>query len=191
MPWDTDATRARLLGSATTHFAADGYAGARVDAIARTAGVNKERIYPYFGDKAGLFAAVVAAQVEHFLHGIELTGPGEQAVGVLAGILFDRAHEDPRLPRLLAWESLELDEPVAAVARAKGCAEMVDTLRRLLPGLGREEAEALLLSVIAIAVLDECLPHLRTLVAPRISRARRRELVIAQARALARMAATS
>jgi AcrR family transcriptional regulator len=40
-------------------FAADGYSRASVDAIARAAGVSSRTIYNQFGDKAGLFQAVI------------------------------------------------------------------------------------------------------------------------------------
>ena len=50
------ATRRRILDAARTEFAAHGYAGARVDAIAQRAGSNKRMLYAYFGDKRSLFA---------------------------------------------------------------------------------------------------------------------------------------
>lgn len=57
---DPDATRLRILEAASQVFAADGPEGARVDAIAAAAKVNKRMLYHYFRDKDGLFAAVVA-----------------------------------------------------------------------------------------------------------------------------------
>lgn len=58
---DPDQTRRRILAAAARAFADAGYAGARVDAIARAAGVNKRMLYHYFGDKASLYAAVLRA----------------------------------------------------------------------------------------------------------------------------------
>lgn len=52
------ATRERIFRVATAEFAAKGYDGARIDTIAETAGINKQRIYAYFGDKDGLFTEV-------------------------------------------------------------------------------------------------------------------------------------
>lgn len=53
------ATRDRILRAATKVFAQTGFDGARVDAIAAEADINKERLYYYFGDKDGLFTAVL------------------------------------------------------------------------------------------------------------------------------------
>jgi AcrR family transcriptional regulator len=58
---DRERTRAAILDAATAEFAARGLAGARVDAIARRARVNKRMIYHYFGDKDGLYLAVLEA----------------------------------------------------------------------------------------------------------------------------------
>jgi TetR/AcrR family transcriptional regulator len=50
-----------ILRSARAEFAARGFAGARVDRIARAAGLNKQLIYYYFGSKQALYAAATAA----------------------------------------------------------------------------------------------------------------------------------
>jgi AcrR family transcriptional regulator len=52
-------TRMRILNAATVEFASHGLNGARVDEIAARAGTNKRMIYHYFGNKDGLFAAVL------------------------------------------------------------------------------------------------------------------------------------
>jgi TetR/AcrR family transcriptional regulator len=58
---DPDATKARILAAAWHEFAQKGFAGARVDAIATRSGANKRMIYHYYGDKDGLFVAVLEA----------------------------------------------------------------------------------------------------------------------------------
>jgi AcrR family transcriptional regulator len=58
---DPERTRAAILDAATQEFAANGLTGARVDAIASRARVNKRMIYHYFGDKEGLYLAVLEA----------------------------------------------------------------------------------------------------------------------------------
>src|ERR1700722_14666455 len=52
--------RGRLLEAAIVEFSRRGHAGARIQAIAEAAGVNKQLIYHYFGDKAQLERAVIA-----------------------------------------------------------------------------------------------------------------------------------
>jgi len=56
-------TRGLILSAALTEFAAHGFAGARVDAIARQAGINKRMLYHYFGGKEELFRAVLRRKI--------------------------------------------------------------------------------------------------------------------------------
>ncbi len=63
---NAESTQKRLLQAATKEFAAKGFAGARVDAIADRAKINKRMLYHYFGSKEGLFLAVL----EHAYSGI-------------------------------------------------------------------------------------------------------------------------
>ena len=52
---DPEATKARILAAAVREFSAKGISGARVDAIAARARVNKRMLYYYFESKEGLF----------------------------------------------------------------------------------------------------------------------------------------
>ena len=54
----------QLLGAAMPEFARGGLAGARVDAIARAAGMNKRLLYHYVGDKEALFDAALQRAIE-------------------------------------------------------------------------------------------------------------------------------
>jgi len=65
-PRDASATRQALLDAATLVFAQQGFAGARVDEIATRAGVNKALIYAYYGDKTGIYRAVLHAHLDEF-----------------------------------------------------------------------------------------------------------------------------
>lgn len=56
---DAERTRAELLDAATREFSERGYAGGRVDEIAARTRTTKRMIYYYFGDKAGLYLAVL------------------------------------------------------------------------------------------------------------------------------------
>ena len=58
-------TRARILRAATAEFSAKGLAGARVDEIARRAGVSKRMLYHYFGNKEALWLAVLEQAYLH------------------------------------------------------------------------------------------------------------------------------
>ena len=52
-------SRNAILQAAVGEFAREGFSGARTDAIARDAGVNKALLYYYFKDKEALYAAVL------------------------------------------------------------------------------------------------------------------------------------
>jgi AcrR family transcriptional regulator len=56
---DADRTREEILRAAMTEFAAHGFGGARMEAIAERSGVNKKLIYYYFAGKDELFLAVL------------------------------------------------------------------------------------------------------------------------------------
>lgn len=56
---DPASTRQKLLVAARREFARNGLAGARVDEIATQAGVNKQLVYHYFGDKNAIYFAVL------------------------------------------------------------------------------------------------------------------------------------
>lgn len=58
-PTPGDLTRARILAEALPLFAEHGYAGASVRAIAGAAGVNVATLAYHFGDKEGLYTAVI------------------------------------------------------------------------------------------------------------------------------------
>jgi AcrR family transcriptional regulator len=56
---DPERTRARIFSAAQKEFSARGMEGARVELIAREAGVNKAMVYHYFGSKEALYVAVL------------------------------------------------------------------------------------------------------------------------------------
>ncbi|HXX23507.1 MAG TPA: TetR/AcrR family transcriptional regulator [Terriglobia bacterium] len=63
---DSEATRQAILQAAERIFAEEGLAGARTDAIAAAAGVNKALLYYYFRSKEGLYRAVLESYVADF-----------------------------------------------------------------------------------------------------------------------------
>ncbi len=59
-------SRGAILRAAERIFAEQGLAGARTEAIAQSAGVNKALLYYYFKSKDGLFLAVVEEHLQEF-----------------------------------------------------------------------------------------------------------------------------
>lgn len=103
-----DAQQVAILDAATTVFAEHGFAGARVEAIAKAAGMNKAMLYYRLGDKARLYELVILRQFERLATAVERVDSLDgRALEKLQGILRAVAMlftEDPRLPRIMAWE---------------------------------------------------------------------------------------
>src|SRR6266571_4456700 len=56
---DAERTREVILNAAEAVFAEHGFDGARIDAIAKASGYNPSLLFQYFGDKLGLYTAVL------------------------------------------------------------------------------------------------------------------------------------
>src|SRR3954462_7483187 len=97
---DPAATRKKLLTAARREFAASGLAGARGDEIAARAGVKKQLVCHYFGDKDAVYLAVlewVYEEIRAQERKLNLEGlPPEQAIKKLIESSFDHlaAHPD-------------------------------------------------------------------------------------------------
>jgi TetR/AcrR family transcriptional regulator len=103
-PRNPERTRERILAAALREFAAKGFAGARVDVIARCAAINKRMLYHYFGGKEGLFRAVLRKKIS------ERQAWAEASSGDPTDTLpfwFEAACKDPGWIRLLEWEALQ------------------------------------------------------------------------------------
>jgi AcrR family transcriptional regulator len=118
MARDAEATKQRIFDAASAEFAERGLAGARVDRIAERAGANKQLIYAYFGSKEGLFAEVLAGQLEELAEDIPLD-PARLAA--YAGDLLDFHADQPELARLMLHEALHYgDRDVPSEERRRG-----------------------------------------------------------------------
>ncbi|MCE8039575.1 MULTISPECIES: TetR family transcriptional regulator [unclassified Halomonas] len=104
MAWDVEGTKRKILEAAVAEFAQFGPDAATVERIAKSAGVNKERIYNYFGDKRNLFAAVLRSELAKVA--LAAQSSADEDIGDYAGRAFDYHCEHPELSRLLRWEGL-------------------------------------------------------------------------------------
>jgi AcrR family transcriptional regulator len=112
MAWDTEGTRRRLKEAATAEFAEHGPDGTTMAAIAERAGINKERLYKYFGDKQSLFETVLTDELDKLAASVAPAPAGFEDIGEFAGRTFDYQAAHPQLVRLLLWEGLS-GRPVA------------------------------------------------------------------------------
>jgi TetR/AcrR family transcriptional regulator len=101
-------SRAAILKAAIGEFAEHGIAGARTDAIARAAHVNKALLYYYFKDKDALYDAVL----DHVFSGLlakvvpvlDSDEPPRQKLLRYVGAYFDYIAANPRIPRVVQGE---------------------------------------------------------------------------------------
>lgn len=106
----SDLSRSAILKAAMAEFAREGEAGARTEAIAKAAGVNKALIHYYFGTKEGLYGAVLdevfSGLVESFLRNLQ--GPGTPGERLLRHFLahFDHLASAGAFTRLLGHEMM-------------------------------------------------------------------------------------
>jgi TetR/AcrR family transcriptional regulator len=106
---DPVATRRKLLVAARREFARSGLAGARIDVIATRAGVNKQLVYHYFGDKDALYLAVlewVYEEIRAEERKLNLEGlPPDKAIRKLIEHSFDHLAAHPDFIALLNDEN--------------------------------------------------------------------------------------
>src|ERR1700736_4005976 len=103
-------SRAAILQAAVHEFAQHGIAGARTDAIARAAKVNKALLYYYFKDKDALYGAVldqafgglIAYVGEVFSRDL----PPREKILAYAGAHFDYVARHPLYPRIVQGEMM-------------------------------------------------------------------------------------
>ncbi|MCJ1697749.1 TetR family transcriptional regulator [Rathayibacter caricis] len=164
MAWDTRRTRSVLLEAAVEEFSRHGFAGARVARISERAGINRERLYSYFGNKEQLFEAVLESKLAAVLDSIPVRGEGPAAVGEFAGRYFDACSGDPALARLVMWEGLEFGGPVARTERSVRAARKAAELNRAVPGLPEREGRELLLMIVTLCHGWQAAPNVASII---------------------------
>ncbi len=115
-----------ILDAALQELRLKGYRGCTMLAIARRARASKETLYAWYGDKRGLFRALVAANAEAIKDRLTATEAGESdpleslrdvGAGLLALLLGDRAVAINRAAAADADESGELGRALSAAGR--------------------------------------------------------------------------
>jgi TetR/AcrR family transcriptional regulator len=103
-------SRAAILQAAVREFSREGVAGARTDAIARAAGVNKALLYYYFKDKETLYGAVLdhvfAGLKESINEALSSHLPPREKLLAYVGAHFDYIASHPLYPRITQSEMM-------------------------------------------------------------------------------------
>jgi TetR/AcrR family transcriptional regulator len=168
---DAEGAREALLNAAEEVFAEHGFDGARVDSIAEKAGYNKSLIFQYFGDKLGLYGAVVRRaddetremqdQALTALRGKSALLSAVQMRNFLAryvGWYFDYLVEHPRIMRIFNWEHAEGWQTFSKIATQRDFDDVdqfmpiFQTLQR--EGLMRSELNPLLQFTAALFMIQ-------------------------------------
>src|SRR3546814_316358 len=130
-------TRETIIHAALTEFSNKGYSGARVDEIALRTGLNKNVLYHHYGNKRGLFVAVLehsydairAHQKDVLIRGMDpVTGMRQLVINT--GRIWVRF---PEFLRILSSENMDRGEHImtSTVVREK-YDPLLHTIRDLL-----------------------------------------------------------
>ncbi len=119
--------RGRILRAAAAEIAARGFSGARVDTIARRAGVNKAMLYYHVGSKGALYEAVISEAVafmwSEVQDGVSKATTPEARLTAIAEAFEAVGRTRPYMPRIVLRE-------LATGGRLPG--PMVETLGRIV-----------------------------------------------------------
>ncbi|AUS78740.1 TetR/AcrR family transcriptional regulator [Actinoalloteichus sp. AHMU CJ021] len=136
----SEAKRELMLERALEAFVANGYVGTSTDQLAAAASVSKQTLYKAFGDKEGVFTALIRAECDRvhnpFLPLVERmaeVGTAEEAVRALAE-RFARSIMNPRvqqLRRLVIAEATRFPQ-LGLLYWERGFLPMLDAVGRCL-----------------------------------------------------------
>jgi len=128
--------RDAILAAALDEFSAEGFAAARLDDVARRAGVAKGTIYLYFRDKEALFQelirSVLAPLIARFETAVEVDMPARAIVQGIVELFVREVYgtrrkdvirliitEGPRFPKLAEFYYREVLSRVIAAVRSR------------------------------------------------------------------------
>src|SRR5271170_4406486 len=107
-------SRAAILQAAAKEFAELGTAGARTDAIAREAHVNKALLYYYFKDKETLYGAVLdnafSGMKANVFQALDSDLPPREKIMAYVGAYFDFIASNQIYPKLMQREMMRAKE---------------------------------------------------------------------------------
>jgi len=164
---DLNRTRERIIAAAEKEFAANGFAGARTDAIACRASINERMIFYCFDSKEGLYRAVLAKKLSDKASIIESTPDEDFTTSLVKG--FASACEDIDGLRMWQWEALDKSNRKLVAEeerRAYFQAEVARWKRAKAKGILRPDADEKMLMLVSAALraFPLALPQVTSLV---------------------------
>jgi TetR/AcrR family transcriptional regulator len=202
-----EATRRKILDAAEHEFAAKGFDGARLAGIARAAAVPQALIHHHFGDKAGLYRAVLeralAAITAKGWHILDTMAPPRKRVRgqrfearqlqalveALVGMLVDFYATHTSALRILRGEAMRGGTLGDELVRAYAKPQIDEVVARFeaMRGRGELRADVDARQLVVSAVAMACFPYMEEAFLgvvwglnpsdPRFAEARKREIV--------------
>ncbi len=134
---DAAASKASILQSALIEFSSKGYDGARVDEIAKRAGISKPLIYEYFGDKEAVYSAALREAYLQIRAGEETLDMASQdpeaAIRALVTFTMNHYRRNPWFISILNTENLRGGSTIKKMEDASEIqTELVQELRAVL-----------------------------------------------------------
>ncbi|MFF3212086.1 TetR family transcriptional regulator [Streptomyces sp. NPDC002886] len=143
---DPEAKKQLLFEAALAEFAEFGRAGARIDRMAKRAGISPGLVYSFYEGKAELFDAVFDQIVDMILASVPIDA---DHLPEYAGNLHDAGRAHPDVMRFIRWYYLELGESsqraVVAASMAEKVAAITDAQQRGTVTTARPAAQILAL----------------------------------------------
>jgi AcrR family transcriptional regulator len=122
---DPETKRQRLLEAALAEFATFGVAGARVDRLAKRAGISAGLVYSFYENKDGLFEAVFDLIVELTVASVPIDADD---LGEYAGRLHQAGMDRPDVLRFVAWYRLERGDAGKRASTSAAMAEKAEAI---------------------------------------------------------------
>lgn len=111
--------REGILAAATEMFLEEGYAGVSVDGIIARIGGSKRTLYAYFGDKDGLFAAIIARLCDEIVNPLKHMNLARKPLPEALRIIAETFLGVVLAPRTIAIHRLIVAEALRAPEAAK------------------------------------------------------------------------
>jgi AcrR family transcriptional regulator len=153
---DAAANRVRILEAARRVLAERGAEGTSIDAVAKEAGVGKGTVFRRFGDRSGLFQALLDEHLrtfqDAFMFGPPPLGPGapaEQRLGAFLDGMLDL--QDGQLELILALEKDRWKAPIGGYVVLS--LHLEGLIREISPDLDARVTAQLLLNAVNVNVI--------------------------------------
>lgn len=156
------ATRNAILEAAVEEFIERGFAGVRLEHVAKRAGYNKALVYRWFTDRETLFREALKRR---FSQRAGLLGKLPQTLPEIFRWWSQQAASAPSFMRMILREALELreKEPVHVEFRSEYYRHQIEILKsfQMKKRIGSEfDPEMLFLALLSVVTLTSALPQI-------------------------------